>query len=286
MRKLIITADDYGMCPSVNEGIDACLQAGAVRATCVMVNMSYCAAAGDLRRRFPHCSVGIHWTLTQGRPVLPASRVPSLVTGTGEFHTSAEFRRRWLLGRIQRAEIHAELEAQHHRLTEIAGSPDFWNTHQNVHILPGLFQHCVAIGRELGIPAMRCHTRVTVPRLTSSSRYAIRHPLSWMKGEVIARWSRTAKKKVRMPDGRIYMPGYNGTSVAFLEDILERVPWGRVERALEVVVHPASRVEGLSGSLIGSRVREYEVLRDSTLANRLTHRGIQIAGFEAVQALD
>jgi predicted glycoside hydrolase/deacetylase ChbG (UPF0249 family) len=283
-RNLIITADDYGMCQSVNDAIDACLEAGALRATCVMVNMPCFAAAASLRDRFPSCSVGIHWTLTQGRPVLAASRIASLVNASGEFHTIEEFRKRWILGRIQKAEVRSELRAQHDRMVSIVGRPVFWNTHENVHVLPGLFQYCVAIGQELGIPAMRCHRRVTVPFLTTSVRYQMSHPLYWLKGEIVARWSRKAERgQVLMPDGRVYMPGYKGASIAALEDIVEQLPWSYVRRAIEVVVHPATSVdEELFGAMTESRVREYEVLRDWSLVDRLRRQGIRTVGFEAL----
>src|SRR6476659_6245114 len=104
-RNLIITADDYGMSPSVNKGIDACLEAGALRATCIMVNMPASDAASNLRSRFPDCSVGIHWNLTQGNPVVPPTTVPSLIDSSGQFHSAKEFWRRWMLGRIKKAEL-------------------------------------------------------------------------------------------------------------------------------------------------------------------------------------
>jgi chitin disaccharide deacetylase len=283
---IIITADDYGMCQSVNTGIDACLEAGAVRATCVMVNMPAWAAAASLRERFPKSSVGIHWTLTQGCPILPASHLPSLVNASGEFHTNQEFRRRWILGRIQKSEVRSEFWAQYNRLAEIAGPPEFWNTHENFHVLPGLFQYCVALGRELAIPAMRCHRRITVPLRTTQSRYNLSHPLYWLKGEIIAQWSRKAEKNhMRMPDGRVYMPGCEGASIGALEHIVERLPWSNIRRAVEVIVHPATSVEEkLFGALGESRVREYEVLRDASLADRLGHCGVMTSGFEAVLA--
>jgi len=43
--KLIVTADDYGMCPSVNRAIEECLRARTVRVTCVMANMPECGGA-------------------------------------------------------------------------------------------------------------------------------------------------------------------------------------------------------------------------------------------------
>ena len=39
MKKLIITADDYGMSRAVNDAIDAGIAAGLITSTNVMVNM-------------------------------------------------------------------------------------------------------------------------------------------------------------------------------------------------------------------------------------------------------
>ena len=78
-RRLIITADDYGMCGSVNDAIEECLGAGTVRATCAMVNMPLFNATASLRHKFPGCSVGIHWTLTQGKPDSDVSPTPHSV---------------------------------------------------------------------------------------------------------------------------------------------------------------------------------------------------------------
>jgi predicted glycoside hydrolase/deacetylase ChbG (UPF0249 family) len=251
-----------------------------------MVNMPDYEAAASLRTRFPRCSVGIHWTLTQGRPVLPASRIPTLVSASGEFHTIEEFRKRWMQRRIRRDDVRSELRAQHDRLLRVAGSPDFWNTHQDSHLLPGLFQCCVAVGRDLGIPAMRCHRRFTIPFLTSSFKFHITHPVHWLKGKLIARWSRKAEHhQMRMPDGRLYMPGYKSPSVASLEDVVDRLPWSTIRRAIEVIVHPAARVEQeLFGNIQESRVKEYEVLSDPGFVGRLQRRGIAITSFETVRA--
>jgi predicted glycoside hydrolase/deacetylase ChbG (UPF0249 family) len=146
-RRLIVTADDYGLCETVNQAIEDCLDAGTVRATCVMANMSACGAAKSLRRKFPRTSIGIHWNVTQGRPVLPTADISSLINDTGSFLTVSELRRRWWFGQVKRDELHAELRAQFNRLCEIMGPPDFWNTHQNSHVFPGLFEVFVNIGR-------------------------------------------------------------------------------------------------------------------------------------------
>ena len=243
-RRLIITADDYGMCGSVNDAIEECLGAGTVRATCAMVNMPLFNATADLRQKFPSCSVGIHWTLTQGRPLLPSPQLPTLCRPDGEFHSVLEFRRRWMRGRIDGDEIRNELKAQCRHFSQVAGTPDFWNTHQNSHVLPRLFDLFVLVGQELGIPAMRSHRRLTVPYKISPLRHSLGHPLYWFKGQVIARWAaKAAAGGVLMPDGRVYTPGYDGAGIASLPEIIERIRMELGEKAVEVVVHPATRVE-------------------------------------------
>ncbi len=285
-RKLIITADDYGMCDAVNRAIEECLRAGAVRATCVMANMPACGDAASLRKYFPYASVGIHWNLTQGRPLLHPRQRLSLINKDGHFLSVSELRHRWLLRRINPAEIRHELREQFRQFCSLADRPDFWNTHENVHVFPGLFDLCVSIGQELGIPAMRSHRRLTVPFEGTSVSHNFRRPLFWLKGLIIANWSGKAETRgAQMPDGRVYAPGYNGSTASALEDIVSRVKWTSIRKAVEVVVHPAvSLREDLFGELTESRLEEYRVLRDPGLVERLRRRGIEPAGFEAVTA--
>jgi predicted glycoside hydrolase/deacetylase ChbG (UPF0249 family) len=280
-KQLIITADDYGLCSAVNDAIEECLAAGTTKATCVMTNMPGCSQSAGLRARFPRASIGLHWNLTQGMPLLGAKSVPSLVAGTGQFAPS--LRRRWLAGQIERAEMRAELTAQYERFRALAGAPDFWNTHQNVHVFPGLFQFFVALGDALKIPAMRSHERFTVPARGTAFSYELRHPTYWLKGEVIRRWSRAARARgTRMPDGRLYLPGYQAGQ--YLPAVpLERLDWRQVGAAVELVIHPANELDTrLFGGLTESRLREYELFRDPRLAATLRRAGVSLVGFDAL----
>ena len=282
-KRLIITGDDYGLCKSVNDAIEECLGAGAMHATCVMANMPACAQSAALRSKFPRASIGLHWNLTQGKPLLSAKEVPTLVNSAGQF--APLLRRRWLAGQIERAEIRAELTAQYGYFRALAGAPDFWNTHQNVHVFPGLFQFFVLLGDELKIPAMRSHERFTVPARGSALAYELRHPAYWLKGEVIRRWSRGARARgMRMPDGRLYLPGYQAGRYAPAVP-LQRLDWRRVAAAVELVIHPAKELDTrVFGSLTESRLREYELFRDPQTAATLRRAGIALVGFDALGA--
>ena len=246
-RKLIITADDYGLCDSVNRAIEECFRAGAVRSTCVMTNMPACGDAASLRKSF-------------------------------------QLRQRWLMRRLNIAEIEHELRAQFRQFGALAGRPDFWNTHQNVHVFPGLFDRFVSMGRELGIPAMRCHRRLTIPYQGSSATHILQHPLYWLKGLVIARWSDQAESMgVQMPDGRLYTPGYNGKATASILRSIQRLDWRRVRKPVEIVMHPATAIEPeLFGSLMDSRVVEYKTLTDPALLTQLRGEGVDLVGFESL----
>ena len=282
-RKLIITADDYGMAEPVNEAIEECLQAGALRSTCVMTNMPAYRAASQLRARYPDISLGIHWTLTLGAPVLPPERVTTLVGADGQLLPARTFRRRLLARRINLEQVAAELTAQYERFRDVAGEPDYWNSHQNVHVTPGLFEAAVQLAGQLGIPLMRSHRRITVPRSGSATSYNVRHPLYWLRGKLIARWSAAAERRgMRMPDGVVNTPGF-GAGKADVEEMMNRMQWHDVRRAAELVIHPATKIHAdVFGSLTESRLREYRAFRDPQLKLRLSQAGIETVGFEVL----
>jgi hypothetical protein len=85
-----------------------------------------------------------------------------------------------------------------------------------------------------------------------------------------------------MPDGRVYMPGY-GIDKASLEDAMRRLQWCSVKKAVEVIIHPATRVENMFGALTESRLLEYDMYKDPGLATSLMQLGIEPVGFEVLQ---
>ena len=283
-KKLIFTADDYGMCEPVNQAIDECLAAGVVRATCAMANMSAFGPTVDFRERFPESSLGIHWTLTEGQPVLPALKVPSLVRSDGSFYPPSALRKRWLRRQVSTTDVESELQAQYQRFHEAAGEPDFWNSHQNFHVWPGLFQICVALGQRLRIPIMRSHHRYTIPRDGTAISYYLSHPVSWLKSRVISGWASHARSQgMLMPDGLVYMPGYSADQ-ASLEEVVTRLPWDSIKDAVEIIVHPATTpFDPLFHRHAERRVLEYRILKDARLSDCLHSLGVELINFQALR---
>ncbi len=132
-RYLVVTADDYGIGPATSQGILDLAAQGRVTCTVLIVNTPYAdLAVRAWRQAGCPLELGWHPCLTLDRPVLPAERVPSLVRPDGCFWPLGSFLRRVCLGRINPAEVEAELRAQLTRFTDLVGHPPtVVNSHQH-----------------------------------------------------------------------------------------------------------------------------------------------------------
>lgn len=83
---LIITADDLGFSPSRNEAILEAVRFGTVSCASLMVNMPFSEdACRKVRESTPQLGLGLHFTLSSGRPVAPVESVPLLINELGLF---------------------------------------------------------------------------------------------------------------------------------------------------------------------------------------------------------
>jgi predicted glycoside hydrolase/deacetylase ChbG (UPF0249 family) len=142
-RTLLVIADDYGIGLRVSDAILELAVAGRVTGTALLVNAPHAdAAVGAWRRAGMPVEMGWHPNLTLDAPLLPPNRVPSLVRPDGAFWPLGTFLRRCWLGRVNPAEVEAELHGQLQRFRNLVGRPPgFVNTHQHI----GLFQPVAGI---------------------------------------------------------------------------------------------------------------------------------------------
>jgi len=280
-KLLIVTADDYGFTEGVNRGIDACVDAGTVRSVCVMTNMPFWKQIGSLAARHPQMSVGIHWNVTQGRPLCPPQEVRSLLGPEGEFLPPRLFRERFRSGGIVLRELETELGAQVREMGKTIPAVSYWNTHQNVHVTWGLYAKFTEIARRQGIRAMRSHRRVIARGGRPALGHFVRHPLFGLKGLVLGLWASNASRRgMALPVARIVEPEYPagyGQLLAALRGTGWRGP-------AELVAHPAASLEGLHSltTMLESRLAEYRTLANPEFPARLGELGIELASFAAV----
>jgi predicted glycoside hydrolase/deacetylase ChbG (UPF0249 family) len=91
-RLLIINADDFGMCNSVNEAIISALKEGMVRSTSLMVPCPWALHAMHFLTDHPEIPFGVHLTVISDPndyrwgPLTSREKVPSLVDRAGYFY--------------------------------------------------------------------------------------------------------------------------------------------------------------------------------------------------------
>src|SRR5436309_15304757 len=84
MKRLIVTADDFGRDVAVNKAVEDAHHSGILTCTSLMVGAPAAADAVERARRLPSLRVGLHVTLSDGTPLVPGSL---LVRDSGKFDT-------------------------------------------------------------------------------------------------------------------------------------------------------------------------------------------------------
>jgi predicted glycoside hydrolase/deacetylase ChbG (UPF0249 family) len=152
-----VTADDFGLCPEVNEAVCLLHDRGIVQRTCLMVTTPHFESSVEALLRRPALEVAIHLDLTDGQPVLPAAAVPSLVNRHGRFHGGRHYGvlARIVVGRMSRREIRDEWRAQIVRAQNAGIEIRQLTSHGHVHLLPRLRGVVLGLVEEFAIPQLR-----------------------------------------------------------------------------------------------------------------------------------
>jgi predicted glycoside hydrolase/deacetylase ChbG (UPF0249 family) len=288
-RCLIVSADDFGLTPGVDRGIMTAVAAGAVTSVGVIANLAEPAAVARLAAAGVQPSIGVHLNLTTGRPVLPPQQVPSLVDGQGAFRPLAALTRRALAGRLSRREVASELEAQVGAVRAAGVTVDHLDSHQHVHLLPGVMAAIIRLAHRTGVDRLRSHAPLLIGH-GSALGYYVRHPRRILthagKRMLTARLGRAG---LRGPDGMV------GPAL-----LLERPPsgplaeWAAILAGLpvgtwELVVHPAE-VDGTSatdlarlGALVERRTAELGALTSPAFQSMVRAAQVTLVPFRAVE---
>src|SRR5437868_6370726 len=136
MKYLIVNADDFGLTSGVNRAVVEAHTRGILTSTTLMANMLAFDDAMRLAKANPGLGVGLHFNITQGKPVADASRVRGLLDEGGEFlGTSTALLRRALAGKLHVQEVEIELRAQIEKVLGAGLSLTHVDSHKHAHAL-------------------------------------------------------------------------------------------------------------------------------------------------------
>ena len=94
VRGAIVVADDFGLSPGVNHGIVEAYEKGIVTTAALLANRPGFDDAVHRLKEHPGLAIGLHISLTLGRPVSRPGDVPTLVQQDGELLSFASWLRR------------------------------------------------------------------------------------------------------------------------------------------------------------------------------------------------
>lgn len=246
---LIVNADDFGLSKGQNYGIVECFRHGVVSSITALVNAEGIEHAAQLRHELPGLGVGLHFTLTMGKPLSP---LPSLtregVLGKWVWQMAEE-------GDLPLNEIRIELQAQYQRFIEIFGcAPDHIDSHHHVHMFKQIFPIVAEFAKEKSLPMrvdrpLACQEGIDTQGVISSDGF----------------------------DSQFY--GDEITQALFLKVLDESK--ARHEHSIEVMTHPAFVDNPLRASgYCFQRLMELEVLTDSALKRAILERGYRLGTYQ------
>ena len=137
LKRLVVTADDFGLSLPVNDAVEQAHTHGILTATSLMTGAPACDDAVERARRLPRLGVGLHLTLVDGRPVLPCDQIPGLVGPDGRFSTDpVKFGTALFFSSELRRQAEAEVTAQFDKFRRTGLVMDHVNGHQHFHMHP------------------------------------------------------------------------------------------------------------------------------------------------------
>jgi len=153
---LIVTADDFGLHPAVNEAVEIAHLNGVLTAASLMIGAAAAADAVERARRLPTLRVGLHLVLADGAPSLSPQQVPDLVDEQGRFGSAmaCDGVRFFFLPQVRR-QLAAEIRAQFEAFAATGLRLDHVNAHKHFHLHPTVLSLILKIGKDYGLRAIR-----------------------------------------------------------------------------------------------------------------------------------
>jgi hopanoid biosynthesis associated protein HpnK len=271
-RCLIVNADDFGMSRPVNDGIVEAHRDGLVTSVSLMANGPAFEDAVEQLQALPRLGVGVHLSLVGGEPVGDPQTVPTMLNRRGAFLGGwPAFIMRYLAGGIDLGELEREAAAQIERVLEAGIVPDHLDSHQHLHMLPGVFERIHALAQRYRVPVMR------VPR----------EPVVDLRGDLARPWGlarRQALRGVIAAQVGVCMNGVRSVNACWGVADSCRLTTQRLLRFLRAVPEGASELichPGTGRGEPGDRPRELAALTSPSAREAVRAAGITLTTFAA-----
>jgi len=155
-KRIIINADDFGLCDGVNKAVAQAHIDGVLTSTTIMANMPSAEQAVAIAKQLPSLGMGVHLNLFKGVPLSKDSYPDYLLDAEGRFNCSpAKLLLLSLIKRKVRNAIRTELAAQIQWVIDNGITPTHLDSHKHFHNFPHIFPMVCSLARQFEIAAIR-----------------------------------------------------------------------------------------------------------------------------------
>jgi predicted glycoside hydrolase/deacetylase ChbG (UPF0249 family) len=158
-NNLIINADDFGLDIRISREIFRCIEEGLIHSISILPfpegDEEHEALLARIVAEYPAVRLGAHLSLIETAPVLASTPRYSQHNASAPNHRA--FLAMYFGGRIRPSHIRREWQAQLQLLARRVGKERIAHidSHQHVHVLPGIWGITAQLRREFGIPRLR-----------------------------------------------------------------------------------------------------------------------------------
>ena len=227
MKRVIVSADDFGLSEGVNEAVERACRDGVLSTASLMVSGPAAADAVARARRLPRLRVGLHLVVIEGASARPGQGA----YGSGQFGLGvAHF--------VRRRRLAAEIRAQYEAFARTGLRLDHANAHKHMHMHPTVGRMLIEIGREFRLPAVRVPREpMNVLRRCGTEAGLGARAMNW--GSAILRW-RARRAGMQVNDNVFGLAWSGHMTEGRLLQLIPHLPEG----LSEVYFHPATRQDG------------------------------------------
>lgn len=272
MKKLIVTADDFGLSKEVNEAVEVAHESGILTATSLMVGEAYADDAVARAHRMPNLGVGLHLALSRARPVSPANEIPDLIDGDGLFRADlvrAGFRF-FFLPSVRR-QLAAEISAQFEAFAKTGLPLDHVNAHNHLHVHPTVLSLILKFGNKYAMNSVR------VPEDKNSKGIGAFFLTPWL---AMMR-ARLQQHGVKYNDVLLGLDETGSMDTKTLISLIENLS----DQTAELMCHPATGPwTGIDPKAQDfRRDLEYEALCNAATIKAISDNGVQLIAYRDIE---
>ena len=154
--RMIINADDFGLCEGVNKAVFEAHTRGVLTSATIMANMPAVDEAIAIAKKTPSLGVGVHLNATEGSPISAGREVRAIVGEDGKFKYSAYTLAMGSLvnkGVLEALEI--ELAAQIKSIIDKGIKPTHLDSHKHFHCFGPIYRIVCSLAERFDIRAIR-----------------------------------------------------------------------------------------------------------------------------------